>query len=204
MYIPEAMKMKDNDKIYQYLEQNGFAMLVSSSLAASHLPFLLVRDEGPQGRLYFHLAKANAQWRELEGQQVLVCFQGPHSYISPTWYQTEQAVPTWNYVAIHCYGMVVKLTDSELAAMMQKLVKHYEPELQNHPQLMPEAFWQRQLAGIVGFSLDISRLEAKEKLGQHRPVADQRGTLRGLQNSSHPDARALAEYMLKHAKGTGE
>ncbi len=86
--------------------------------------------------------------------------------------------------------------------MMQKRVNHYEPELQNYPQLMPEAFWQRQLAGIVGLSLDISRLEAMEKLRQHRPVADQRGTRRGLQNSSHPDVQALAEYMLKHAKGT--
>ncbi|WP_160170841.1 hypothetical protein [Erwinia mallotivora] len=74
----------------------------------------------------------------------------------------------------------MKLTDSELAAMMQKRVNHYELELQHYPQLMPEAFWQRQLAGIVGFSLDISRLEAKEKLGQYRPVADQRGTLREL------------------------
>src|SRR5919109_41098 len=108
MYLPPAFNEPNYDKLHPFMEQNSFAMLVSRSagqLVANHLPMLLDSKCGPHGCLYGHMARANTQWQHAEGTEVLVVFSGPHAYISPTWYEAAHVVPTWNYVAVHAYGM---------------------------------------------------------------------------------------------------
>lgn len=110
---------------------------------------------------------------------MLAIFQGPHSYVSPTWYQTAPAVPTWNYTSVHCYGTVSLLSVDELRIVMDALVHKFEPTLQAQKEIMPETFIEGKLKGIIGFKIEIEEFQAKEKLGQHRSQADQRGTLKG-------------------------
>ena len=107
MYIPAAFVESDPTALHGFIEQHSFGLLVSQldgQPFASHLPFLLDRAAGTQGTLIGHMARANPQWRQSDGQTALVIFSGPHAYISPTWYEADQVVPTWNYAAVHAYG----------------------------------------------------------------------------------------------------
>ncbi|HET8726247.1 MAG TPA: FMN-binding negative transcriptional regulator, partial [Alphaproteobacteria bacterium] len=105
MYTPPQFAEQDQARIAAFIRANDFGLLVSRSpagLAASHLPFLF--DE-PGGRLFAHVARANDQWRDIGAAgPVLVVFSGPHGYVSPRWYETQPAVPTWNYEAVHVTG----------------------------------------------------------------------------------------------------
>lgn len=129
MYIPTAFEQTDQNKLHEFIEANSFGLLVSTHVGepfATHLPFLLQRDSGPHGCLFGHVARANPQWRDLDGQSVLAIFTGPHAYVSPTWYESEDVVPTWNYVAVHAYGTCrVEHDPSELTRIVSsKLPLH--------------------------------------------------------------------------------
>src|SRR5205807_1335826 len=109
MYIPAAFAEPDLRKLHDFIERHSFGMLVSSvdgAPFATHLPFLLDRDGGPHGTLIGHMARANPHWREAAGQTGLAIFSGPHAYVSPSWYEAEQVVPTWNYTAVHASGRI--------------------------------------------------------------------------------------------------
>ena len=203
MYLPDALEMKDKERIFQFIDDNSFGVLITPSLEASDLPFLLMRGESHLGKLYFHMAKANAHQNFIDGEKALAVFQGPHSYISPTWYETSNAVPTWNYISVHCYGVVQKLSDSELESSMYALVRHNEPDLLQQPSPMPEQYWKNKLPFISGFSLNIERILGKEKLGQHRSVSDQKKVFSMLSNCKNHDSQKLALYMKKNKIGTG-
>ena len=114
MYIPEHFNIDDEEVIYDFIEKHGFATLFSQHKGepcATHLPLMFNKSENA---LYGHFALANGQWKDIEKQQVLAVFQGPHCYISPTWYETTKAVPTWNYVSIHLYGKVEIVKDRKV------------------------------------------------------------------------------------------
>src|SRR5690349_10731309 len=117
MYIPTAFAEPDRGKLHDFIEAYSFGLLVSAHGGgpfATHLPFLLERDAGPHGTLVGHLARANPQWHGLDGQDVLAVFSGPHAYVSPSWYEADNVVPTWNYVAVHARG-TFRLMDDPVA-----------------------------------------------------------------------------------------
>src|SRR5262249_9088129 len=160
MYVPAAFAETDLAKLHDFIEANSFGLLfslVDGLPFASHLPFLLERTAQPHGMLIGHLARANPQWRHAAGQMALAILSGPHSYISPTWYQAEQVVPTWNYTAVHAYGRLEVIEDkSVLADIVRKLVH-------THEQAMPRpwsfdgssTFVDRMLMQIVGFRMAV-------------------------------------------------
>src|ERR1044071_9429828 len=116
MYLPSDFKEEDFQKLAAFIHQFSFATLVSGrsgSLQASHLPFLFDEKRGKSGFLRGHMAKANPHWKTIEEEEVLVIFQGPHAYISPTWYEASETVPTWNYATVHAYGYYRSITDPE-------------------------------------------------------------------------------------------
>ncbi len=200
MYIPENMLMSSTD-IYQFIEEYSFAVIISESLEATHLPFILDRSEGEKGTLYCHFARANPHWQKLNGQKVLIIFSGPHAYISPTWYAATPAVPTWNYAAVHVYGQVEVLPDSKTLAVIDNMVNHYEPNLSNNQPVISDEYKDRLVKNIVAVKIKISRFEAKQKLGQHRKIEDQQGVLKALQSSDQLDAKGLLNYMFKSGVG---
>src|SRR5206468_1591417 len=120
----------DLNKLHAFIEQESFGLLVSQVDGlpfATHLPFLLERTSGPHGTLVCHVARANPQWQTASGQTVLAVFSGPHVYVSPTWYEAEQVVPTWNYAAVHVYGRAQIIEDeAALLEIVQKMVRVYE------------------------------------------------------------------------------
>lgn len=197
MYIPSAFAESDPTRLQDFIEQNSFGLLVSEAEGlptASHLPFLLERQTGPQGTLVGHLARANPQWHEADGQKVLAIFSGPHAYISPTWYEAEQVVPTWNYVAVHAYGRFRKIDDEpSLLQIVQKSIEFYEQSMPR-PWSFDAAttFARRMLGQIVGFRIEIERIEGKWKLNQNHPVDRRKKVVAALRQRSDDNSQSIA------------
>lgn len=201
MYTPPSFAETDRETLHEVIEQHSFATLVSQAAdepVASHLPLLLDRDHGPHGRLVGHMAKANPQWREAADKQVLAIFHGPHAYISPAWYEAANVVPTWNYVAVHAYG-VLRLDDnrSRRLEIVRRYVDVYEAAREQPWSLddAPSDFVDGLLDAIVGFTIDIDRLEGKRKLNQNHDKERQRRVVRALQQAGSDNNRQIARLM---------
>jgi transcriptional regulator len=200
MYIPAAFAECDLTKLHDFMEQNSFGLLVSQidgSPFASHLPFLLERRSGPQGCLIGHMARGNPQWEQASGQAVLAIFSGPHAYISPSWYEAAQVVPTWNYVAVHAYGNLQVIEDHDaLLELVQKMVQVYEQRMPRPWSIgSPSTFVDRMLTQIVGFRIPIERIEGKWKLNQNHPVERRKKVIRNLQERDDENSQAVAAIM---------
>jgi transcriptional regulator len=202
MYVPTAFQETDRSKVHDFIEASPFGMLVSireGEPFASHLPFLLERDAGTQGCLVGHMAKANPQWQDLEGKDVLAVFSGPHTYISPSWYQSENVVPTWNYVAVHAYGSVHLIENGEeLARVLSRTVNTFERSLPTPwPLDTNSGYFHKMTHGVVGFRIVLSRLEGKWKLGQNHPRERRERVVQVLERSASPDAQEIARLMAE-------
>lgn len=201
MYLPKHFTETDAERVAALIHEQGFATLVVQHEGrpfASHIPLLFDEHAGTRGVLYGHLAKANPQWRSLAGGEALAIFQGPHAYISPSWYATP-GVPTWNYAAVHVRGRARLIEDAKDAgAIVAALTEKYDADVAdpNGPVLAPEK-WHAMLAGIVAFALDIEDIQAKFKLSQNRSAEDRQRVIAQLGQSDHPDHQAVAGLMLE-------
>jgi transcriptional regulator len=202
VYTPHAFEVTDREAILRAIEAWSFATLVTHGvrgLEASHVPLLLERGEGDApDRLVGHVARANPQRDAFDGATpALAIFHGPHAYVSPAWYASAPAVPTWNYGAVHAHGRPRAVDDpAATSAALDRLIARHEsarPEPWT-PAALPEAFRRGMERGIVAFTMAIERVEAKFKLGQNRSPADRRGTLVGLEAEGDPASLALAGF----------
>ncbi|MCY2966667.1 MAG: FMN-binding negative transcriptional regulator, partial [Planctomycetota bacterium] len=146
-----------------------------------------------------HIARSNRQWREIAGQTVLAVFSGPHAHITPAWYETNQAVPTWNYTAVHAYGQVEVIEQpEELWSIVQQTVATYEGgRADPWSTAGDEAFARGLLSQIVGLRLKINRLEGKFKLSQNHPVERREKVVAGLEQQGDENSLGVAELMRK-------
>ena len=205
MYVPAAFTPAEDAAVRELMSDYGFATLVSAGaagLVATHIPVLYDSQPAPHGRLIAHLARANPHGKALDGAEVLAIFAGPHGYISPSWYATHPAVPTWNYAAVHVYGRARLVTDAApLRAIVQRLVDKYEGGRPAPWSMagLPERYVHGMLNAIIGIEIDIERIEGKHKLSQNRDAADRRGVIATLEASTDPNDRILAAYMSRHA-----
>lgn len=206
MYIPTAFAETDQDKLHDFIEANSFGLLVSTRDGepfATHLPFLLERDAGPHGRLVGHMARANPQWNGLDGRKVMAVFSGPHAYVSPTWYESENVVPTWNYVAVHAYGAVRLIDDRDgVTRILKASVAAYEGPMPK-PWLLDAGAdsFEKFVRAVVGFHIEVSRLEGKWKLNQNHPRERREKVIRALERSGDPDALKVADLMAQMQAG---
>jgi transcriptional regulator len=200
MYVPPHFAETDPTTLHEFIECHSFGLLVSLAGGVpfvSHLPFLLDRHFEPHGTLVGHMARANPQWHELDGQTALAVFSGPHAYVSPTWYEAEGVVPTWNYVAVHAYGRATVVDDHPaLLDIVRRSVAVYEAALPS-PWAFDESSPRvgRLLGQIVGFRIEIERLEGKWKLNQNHPVERRKKVADILADRGGDDARAVAVLM---------
>src|SRR6266851_4882644 len=197
MYIPKAFREDDISRLHTFMEAYSFATLVTQHESipfATHLPFLLDPERGPNGILLAHMARANPQWHDFaSAQEVLVIFQGPHTYISPSWYEVELSVPTWNYAVVHAYGLPYLIEDGEeLYKLLKTLIQTHEAHFEKPwPFQLPDDYLQKMMRGIVGFEIEITRFEGKFKLSQNRTETERENVIAALQESTN--TAALAE-----------
>ena len=201
MYRPKQFEIADDAEMLDLIRANGFAVLVThgaEGMIASHVPLHLLPDGGGW-LLWGHLAKANTQWQAFDGQgEALAVFSGPHTYISPDWYETEKSVPTWNYEAVHAYGAPRVLDDPEaVVARLASLTAQYEDGRETPWSIaeLPDEFVAAQIKGIVVFEMPITRLEGKRKMSQNRKPEDVRGAMAGLKKTGRTDDETVAGIM---------
>jgi transcriptional regulator len=175
LYVPPHFRVEDRERLVDFMRSHAFVTLVSSGdkgLHVSHVP-LLVDVDGDVLRLRGHVARGNAHWEAIEGaHEVAAIFQGPHAYVSPTWYATHPSVPTWNYAVVHAHGRARLTDEAELHQIVMELSAKYEAG--NTPPWkmseLPAAYASSMLAMIVGFEIEVERVEGKFKLSQNRPA----------------------------------
>jgi transcriptional regulator len=200
MYIPQAFGTQNPAALDRLAAYNAFGTLVSQSGGAplaSHLPVLYRRAEG-RVRLAGHWARANPQWRDIEGQRVLFILHGPHAYISPRWYlEPEKNVPTWNYAVAHLYGRLRLIHDAEeLERIVAALAAQYEAGATQPWRFESTAESARaRLQAIVGFELSADEIQIKIKFNQNHRAENIRGAIDGLRAEGSTAAAEVASWM---------
>lgn len=201
MYTPPAYAEHETRTLHAFMRAHGFATLVTvgaDGAQATHLPFLL-REDGGHGTLVTHLARANPQWRDLEaGARALVLFQGPHAFISPSWYVNQQTFPTWNYTAVHARGTPRLIQEPEsIRAVLSATVAHYDTPLGGGWTFpaMPETLTAPRLKAIAALEIPIATLEGKMKLNQDKSVQDRLGVVRELERLGDTGGLAIARLI---------
>ena len=202
MYRSPAFVENDRDKIAEMIRSYPFGMLITSDQGradVTHLPFMLQWEGEDQnsGKLIGHIARANPQWKYFaQGEEVLVVFQGPHTYISPSWY-TNFGVPTWNYAAVHVRGTVRLIEDeASLTAMLTALTETHEAA-QPEPWVFDIDPERRAhlMEKLVGFEIDITDIQAIFKFNQNRSEEDRAGVIAALSQSPDDNDQAVARLM---------
>jgi transcriptional regulator len=202
MYTAPFNRIDDRGRVVEFIKAHGFATVVSGSsdgMIASHLPVLWDQTSAEWGMLRSHMARANPQWRQFDsGKEILCVFHGPHAYISPSWYVMRHTVPTWNYAAVHVYGVPTIVDESALRRIVFDTTDKHESGMAE-PWTIPlsEQELNKMLKAIVGFSIEVTRVEAKFKLGQNRSAEDQESMLRALQESRDPGNQELAKFIVE-------
>lgn len=202
MYTPEDFKEYDSERLEALIKDYPFGMLVTTHHGlpfVSHIPFLYERRKSNVAVLLGHVAKANPQWHHLAtGQTALVVFQGPHAYISPSWYSSPD-VPTWNYAVAHIYGLPrIFENKDDLVSLVDRLtVIHETAQPKPWKGNLSEEYRSKLLDMIVGFEIPIEKIEGKFKLNQNRSIEDQRSVAQHLEESGAPLSFAVAKLM-KH------
>jgi transcriptional regulator len=209
MYIPKIYRIEDSEVIDEFIRQNGFATIISSTNpnhVATHIPLDLQENETGENVLWGHVSKGNPHWEIFKNNpHVLAIFlSNIHSYISSSWYNHPNA-PTWNYMCTHVTGTVSLLKGEKLWKSVQKLTDKYENESENPVSLdtLPKSV-QHQMNGLVGFEIKIKNIECVFKLSQNRNVEELGNIIRQLNLRKEISAKLMAEvmqeYVLKNRK----
>ncbi|MEP0005735.1 MAG: FMN-binding negative transcriptional regulator [Balneola sp.] len=207
MYTPSSFKEENPDVLFDLIEEHNFGIIFSQHQdqpEATHLPFLVHRQKGKHGTLIAHFAKANKHWEKLdEAKDVLVVFQGPHSYISPAWYVNRAEVPTWNYATVHVFGKPKVIEDAaELNKMVKELTHFHEDQENTGWKLdeVPEKDYNTDLKAIVGLEIEISKMEGKFKFNQNKPDKDQKSVIAKMEDLGREDISAIMKRNLDSSK----
>jgi transcriptional regulator len=200
--------MNDRDEILDFIHHNSFAILITNNnfkLNATHIPILLKSDEGENGYLYGHIAKANRQLDDIDSE-VLVVFSGAHKYISPTWYETDQTVPTWSYLSVHVYGKIEILEDREgKIEIVKDAVKYFEESNSNYKvEDLNEKYFEGLIKGITAFKIEITEIQGKKKISQNHPEERQKRVISELEKFSDEDSADIVRRMKNNLKTDNE
>jgi transcriptional regulator len=197
MHIPKLYREEDREKILEFLKQNNFPALVSSSgesLVATHLPVQIEADGADKLTIYGHMSRANPQWKTFGEQEVLLIFQGAHTYISPTWYDHVN-VPTWNYMMVHVHGKARVVEGVELQQLLSRLVEKHETASSYRLESLPTDFVTKEMNGVAGFAVDVTRIDAGYKLSQNRNDRDHENIIHELEKREDDASKEVAKAM---------
>jgi transcriptional regulator len=201
MYAPPYNRVEDRAELVAFLRANNFPLLVTGTggtLHGSHLPATAHEEDGVIF-LDMHMAKNNPQWQEFFDDEVMVVFSGPHSYVSPRWYEEKERVPTWNYAAVHAYGVPKIIGDKAAKRASQRgLIEIMDPQWLPKFDALSEKYVSMMLEGIVNFRIKVARIETRWKLSQNRGRREQELIAAALEKSQDTTERALAALTRKH------
>ncbi|HSK72775.1 MAG TPA: FMN-binding negative transcriptional regulator [Pyrinomonadaceae bacterium] len=198
MYIPKLFAETDEEALLAFMREFNFATLVTAENdfpTATHLPFI-IEKRGDKIVLSAHLAKANLHWKQFE-KDILVIFQEPHAYISPSHYTEKLNVPTWNYVAVHAYGKA-KIFESveENLALLEKMIVEFDKNyFENQWREIPDEYKISNAKGIIAFEIEVTNLQGKKKLNQNKGLQDAENVIAAFDKSGNQNERQIARFM---------
>lgn len=203
MYVPPHFAESRLDVMQDFMRERPFVTLVTLSagaIEANHIPLEYLPDPAPLGTLRGHVARANPMWRDLAaGSEALAIFQGPHAYITPSWYPQKRedgkVLPTWNYIVVHAYGALRVVDDTAwLRTQLEMLTATHETSSAEPWAIddAPREFFETRIGGIVGIEMALTRLVGKWKLSQNQPVRNRAGIVRGLRTRADRDDLEMA------------
>ena len=201
MYIPKYYREEDRRKILAFLKQHNFPALVTfdgERPVATHIPVEVLESESGW-TIYGHISRANAQKKTFGEQEALLIFQGAHTYISPRWY-AEVDVPTWDYMIVHVYGKVREIQGDELYSVVSRLVKNHEPNSTYRLEDLPQEMVQKELKGILGFAVDVTRIDAGYKLSQKKTEGERNKIASELENRGDEDSIEIAKAIRNQSE----
>ena len=201
MYIPKYYREEDLPKILEFLRHNNFAALITfdgEKPIATHTPVEVVESENGW-TIYGHFSRANAQKKTLGGQEALLIFQGPHTYISARWY-AEVEVPTWDYMIVHVYGKVREIQGEELYSVLSRLVQKHEPNTSYRLEGLPQDMVQKEIKGVFGFAVDVTRIDAGYKLSQGKTKEERRNIVSELAKRGDENSTEIAGAIRRQSK----
>jgi transcriptional regulator len=196
MHPNPAVRSEDRALLETLIDEVGFGMVfgqVPDGPRVAHTPILSTGD----GAVQFHLSRANALARHLDGMTALIVINGPDSYVSPRWYEERGQVPTWNYVTLELEGRVRKTHEEGLAALLDAIGQRQEARIEGggtpwQPDSVPQDYWDKLIRGITGFEMEVLAWRPTFKLSQNKPEADRERIVAGLEANG---AKALAGLM---------
>jgi transcriptional regulator len=203
MFIPNFFKNVDLKDVREFISQNSFGIIISQvkgKMWGTHIPLYLKEKADGNFKLEGHISKGNPQGKFINfDQEVLVIFNGPHTYISSSWYD-HLNVPTWNYVAVHVYGKLRTLNFEETHDHLVRLVDKYEKDSEKPVRVedMPTDFVKKQISGLLAFEISMDEIEAAYKLSQNRDEKNHNEIVHQLETRDQGDDMKVAEYMKKH------
>ncbi len=200
MYVPAYFKIDDWPEVIRFIRENPLATLISrgeENPVATHIPLELEAAGAGRTILSGHMAKGNPHWKLFEDQpQALAIFLSPiQHYISSSWYNRPN-VPTWNYMSVHVYGRLRIVEGEALRKSLERMTHHHE-QISSRP-LTPDVLHseiEKQIGGIVGFEIDIERVEAAYKMSQNRNDEDYANIIKELKKLDDYNARMVAKKM---------
>lgn len=205
MYIPKINLTTDRKEMVSFMKRFSFATVITAKdnfPIATHLPFL-VTEKDDTLVLRSHFARANDQWKDIENHKVLVIFSEPHAYISPTHYDNEINVPTWNYISVHAYGEGKLVTEEKTVFdLLEATIDNYETSYRQQWNRLPDDYKRKMSKGIVAFDVVVSELQAKKKLSQNRTETERLKIIDTLSRSDDSNERVIAAYMEENEKST--
>lgn len=207
MYLPQHFSQKEADRIKKLIDQNAFATVLSfpqdQPVFINHLPVIFSTISGEEHIIIGHMAKMNPQWKHFkENPQATIIFQGPHTYVTPTWYKSGRDVPTWNYAVAHVHGKMelVESFEGQIATLNQ-ISDHFE-KFQAQPwkfELPADLKNEKMLiAAIISFKFHVEKIEAKFKMSQNRPEMDRQGVIEGLFLRTDEKSRLVRDLMIEN------
>ena len=200
MYIPKNNIQTNKKEIIDFIKRFSFGTIISSKNnmpIATHLPFIVSEIED-KIILTSHFAKANDHWKDIEKGISLIIFTEPHAYISPKNYERGFNVPTWNYISVHAYGHGEIIREFEkVYQLLENTIENYELEYKQHWNKLPQDFKTKMINGIVAFEINVTEIQAKEKLSQNKTVNERKNIIAALSNSKNSNEKIIAEYMRK-------
>lgn len=201
MYTPKQNSISDKQEILAYIRRFSFGTIITSQEEvpmATHLPFI-VSERQDKVILTSHFAKANPQWKVMAARQNLVIFSEPHAYVSPTFYDKQQNVPTWNYISVHAYGQanIIKGQEESLY-VLENMIDSFEAAYKKQWNALRTDYKLKMLKGIVAFEVEVNELQGKGKLSQNKSEAERQRIINTFSKSPSENERLIAEYMLKN------
>lgn len=206
MYQPPHFREDSLEVQHALIKAHPLGLLVtlgSTGLVANPIPFILDALASPLGTLKAHLARANSQWQDFDpAQEALVVFQGPETYITPSWYAAKRehgrVVPTWNYAIVQAYGRMRVIDDPDW--LLQQITALTGTQESSRPEPWavsdaPPPFVTAQLKGIIGIEIEITRIEGKWKVSQNRSEADRQGVAEGLRFAQDDASQRMADLV---------